>query len=95
MDEVNQIQPESPDEAYIHPADQPLVVNRLTPVGVFLYILHGIGVTLGMALLWSLEAVRNSCFRLLDRWNIKARTRRASAFPPGPVTTRKIVQARR
>lgn len=95
MDEVKQIQPESPSKVSRHPADQPLVVRRLTPVGVFLYILHGIGVTLGLALLWSLEAVRNSCFRLLDRWNIKARTRRASAFPPGPTTTRNIAQARR
>jgi len=41
-------------------------------------------------LLWSLEAVRNAFFRVLDRLNIKARpNRRASAFPPGSPRRRK------
>ncbi len=95
MEEEQKTALENPLEAALHPADQPLVVRRLTPIGVFLYILHGIGVTLGLTLLWSLEAVRNSYFRLLDGWNLKARVRRASAFPPGPIASRKIAQARR
>ena len=82
-------------ETSTHPADEPLVVRKLTPLGVAHYILHGIGVTLGMTLLWSMEAVRNSYFRMLDRMNIKARTRRASAFPPGPASSRNLVHARR
>ncbi len=52
--------------------------------GYFLELLHGIGVMLGLGLLWSLEAVRNLYFAVLDRLNVKARAnRRASAFPPG------------
>jgi hypothetical protein len=55
----------------------------LTRVGFFIEILNGIGVMLGLALLWFLEGVRNSFFRLLDRMNVKARARKGSAFPPG------------
>ncbi len=95
MEEEKKTELENSGDSAIHPAELPLVVRRLTGFGVFLYILHGIGVTLGLTLLWSLEAVRNSFFRLLDRWNLKARVRRASAFPPGPITNRNIVQARR
>jgi hypothetical protein len=46
-------------------------------------VVRGIGVSAGMALLWSLEIARNACFHLLDRFNIPARKKRASAFPPG------------
>ncbi len=49
-----------------------------------LQVLEGIGIAAGLGLLWAMETVRNSYFRLLDRWNIKPRRRtRASAFPPG------------
>ncbi len=94
-DEAKKTAVQESSETATHPADEPLVVRGLTPLGVAHYILHGIGVTLGMTLLWSMEAVRNSYFRTLDRMNIKARTRRASAFPPGPASNRNIAHARR
>jgi hypothetical protein len=43
----------------------------------------GVGRALGLTLLWGLEIVRDSYFRLLDRLNIRPRHKRASAFPPG------------
>ena len=39
-------------------------------------VLYGIGVSLGLALLWFMEVVRNIYFRALDRLNIKPRRRR-------------------
>lgn len=52
--------------------------------GFFGSVLYGIGVSLGLALLWFMEVVRNIYFRALDRLNVKPRRRRsASAFPPG------------
>lgn len=62
----------------------PLEPERM-PVGEFLLqVLYGIGVTMGLALLWFMEVVRDAYFRLLDRLNVKPRRRtRASAFPPG------------
>ncbi|HZC45752.1 MAG TPA: hypothetical protein VE243_04705 [Candidatus Acidoferrum sp.] len=46
-------------------------------------IAGGVGRTLGLTLLWGLEIVRDSYFRLLDRFNVRPRHKRASAFPPG------------
>lgn len=46
-------------------------------------IVGGVGRALGLTLLWGLEIVRDSYFRLLDRLNVRPRHRRASAFPPG------------
>lgn len=46
-------------------------------------MLQGIAIALGLALLWTMETVRDAWFAVLDRFNVKARTRRASAFPPG------------
>lgn len=58
--------------------------------GYFIELLHGIGEMAGLGLLWSLEAVRNVFFRVLDRVNVKARPpRRVSAFPPGKPRSRK------
>lgn len=48
-----------------------------------LEIVGGIGRTLGLTLLWGLEIVRDSYFRMLDRINVRPRHKRASAFPPG------------
>jgi hypothetical protein len=48
-----------------------------------LEIVGGIGRTLGLTLLWGLEIVRDSYFRLLDSLNVRPRHKRASAFPPG------------
>ena len=49
----------------------------------FKEVARGVGVSAGMALLWGLELVRNSYFRMLDRFSVRPRHKRASAFPPG------------
>jgi hypothetical protein len=62
----------------------PPEAEQLGVRGYFIELLHGVGVMAGLGLLWSLEAVRNVFFRILDRANVKARPhRRVSAFPPG------------
>ncbi len=58
-------------------------VEPIKGFGFFAEILNGLGVLLGLALLWLLEGIRNSFFRLLDRMNLKPRPRRGTAFPPG------------
>jgi hypothetical protein len=63
---------------------EPHMPEALGAAGFFASVLYGIGVSLGLALLWFMEVVRNIFFRTLDRLNIKPRRRRsASAFPPG------------
>jgi hypothetical protein len=59
-------------------------------LGEFLgQVLSGIGVAIGLSLLWLMEIVRDAYFRVLDRLNVKPRHhRRASAFPPGRPRTR-------
>jgi len=70
---------ETPEQKQLLPDAEQLTVG-----GYFIELIHGIGVMSGLALLWSLEAVRNLCFRILDRSGRKARPpRRVSAFPPG------------
>ncbi|MBV8054095.1 MAG: hypothetical protein JO071_02510 [Deltaproteobacteria bacterium] len=61
---------------------------RLRPIEVAIEILQGLGITLGLSLLWTMEAVRDRVFRLLERANVRPRTRRASAFPPGQARKR-------
>ena len=51
-------------------------------------IAGAVGRTLGLTLLWGLEIVRDSYFRLLDRFNVRPRHKRASAFPPGQAKKR-------
>ncbi|WP_304823425.1 hypothetical protein [Candidatus Binatus sp.] len=66
--------------------EQPTPRVRITPltgVDFAKEVARGIGVSAGMALLWGLEIIRNACFRMLDRFNVPARRKRASAFPPG------------
>jgi hypothetical protein len=59
----------------------PLPLSRIQFLG---QVLYGIGVTLGLSLLWLMETVRDAFFRTLDRLNIKPSHRtRVSAFPPG------------
>ena len=68
-----------------HP-EQPELQVEPQPFGrweFFLQLLQGIGIAAGLALLWMMETVRNAYFRMLDRFNVKPRKRRASAFPPG------------
>jgi hypothetical protein len=68
----------------------PLEMEQLGVKGYLIEVIHGVGVMAGLGLLWSLEAVRNSFFRVLDRLNIKAKpNQRASAFPPGSPRRRK------
>ena len=68
----------------------PAEVEHLGVRGYFIELVHGVGVMAGLGLLWSLEAVRNVFFSVLDRFNVKARpSRRVSAFPPGSPRRRK------
>ena len=66
--------------------DKPRVDVKIEPLRglpLALEIAGGVGRTLGLTLLWGLEIVRDSYFRLLDRLNVRPRHKRASAFPPG------------
>jgi len=63
--------------------DREFEVKQLSIGGFLFYILHGVGVSLGLCLLWMLEAIRNRAFRFLDHAKVKARIRKASPFPPG------------
>ena len=56
---------------------QPYAPEQLSLGGFFGAVLYGIGVTLGLALLWVMEIFRNLFFRALDRLNVKPRRRRA------------------
>ena len=69
-----------------HAEQKPLPPLKFEHLGRGEYVVEvimGIGKFLGLGLLWALEAVRNTCFRVLDRWNVKSRRKPASAFPPG------------
>ncbi len=46
-------------------------------------MLQGVAIAFGLGLLWIMETARDAWFALLDRFNVKPRARRASAFPPG------------
>jgi hypothetical protein len=70
-----------PEQARI--SQEPYTPEALGAAGVLGSVLYGVGVSLGLALLWGMEVVRNIYFRVLDQFNIKPRRRRASAFPPG------------
>ena len=72
------------DKARVEVQIQPLRGRRL--VGE---VAGGVGRALGLTLLWGLEIVRDSYFRLLDRLNVRPRRKRASAFPPGQPKKRK------
>jgi hypothetical protein len=58
-------------------------IVQLKPIEVAVEIVHGLGIAFGLSLLWTMEAVRDRVFRLLDRANVRPRTGPASAFPPG------------
>lgn len=65
-------------------SQQPFEPERLSLGGFAGTVLYGVAVSLGLALLWLMEVVRNIFFRALDRLNVKPRRRgNASAFPPG------------
>jgi hypothetical protein len=75
--------------------EEPLELDKLGPANTLIEIINGIGIALGLCLLWSLEAVRNGYFRILDRRNVRPRQRRASAFPPGRPRKKVSAEARR
>ncbi|MGD0073452.1 MAG: hypothetical protein ABSD31_03840 [Candidatus Binataceae bacterium] len=59
--------------------------ERLTKIDFTIQVIRGIAVALGLTLLWTMEAVRDRFFRLLDHMGVPSiRWRKASAFPPGP-----------
>jgi hypothetical protein len=64
-------------------SETPLEIEKLRALQVVSEILHGVGIALGLSLLWLLEAVRDRVFHLVDRVSVRARIRPASAFPPG------------
>jgi hypothetical protein len=64
-------------------SDAPFAVEQLGWRATLSEIGIGIAITLGLALLWILENVRNAFFGWLDRFGVKERPHRASAFPPG------------
>jgi hypothetical protein len=65
-------------------SQQPLKAEQLSGGEYLVQVLNGVGVTVGLGLLWLMEIVRNRFFHLLDRLNLKPRRhRKASAFPPG------------
>jgi hypothetical protein len=69
-----------------HAEEKAPVEVRVQPLSggeLALEIVGGIGRTLGLTLFWGLEIVRDFYFRMLDRLNVRARHKRASAFPPG------------
>jgi hypothetical protein len=85
-------QPQNPQDTH---REEPLVLEPLAARSMIAEILHGTAIMSGLALLWGLESVRNVFFHLLDKMNLKPRTRRASAFPPGPSHKHTTIEARR
>ncbi len=59
---------------------------RITPLSggeLAKEVAGGVGRALGLTLFWGLEIIRDAYFRVLDRFNVRPRHKRASAFPPG------------
>lgn len=75
--------------------EESLVLDKLKRSSVFAEVFYGIGIMLGLSLLWALESARNASYRVLDKMNIKPRIRHASAFPPGSSREHTTIEARR
>ncbi len=67
-----------------------LKIERLGGLHLIEEVAGGVGRALGLALLWGLEIVRDSYFRVLDRLNVRPHRKRASAFPPGQPKKRRV-----
>jgi hypothetical protein len=67
----------------INQSQAPFEVERLSFRDWLFELFTAIGISLGLAILWLCESLRNRFFGLLDRLNVKPRARRARAFPPG------------
>jgi hypothetical protein len=80
---------------HVEKGEEPLAIDKLRAGATVWETFAGVGVMLGLSLLWLLEAVRNVFFRALDRLNLRPRPRRASAFPPGRPRKHAPVDARR
>jgi hypothetical protein len=64
--------------------------SELTLFDFLCQVIRGVAVSLGLILLWSMEAVRDRFFRVLDRFHVPERRRsKASPFPPGPTRVHK------
>ncbi|HVA77703.1 MAG TPA: hypothetical protein VNF27_07390, partial [Candidatus Binataceae bacterium] len=71
-----------------------LNLKRLPPGNYLKEVARGVGVVLGLGLLWGLEIVRDVYFKTLDRMGVKPRSnRRASAFPPGQPKKHTAIQS--
>jgi len=69
-------------------------IEPLRGLPLVMEVVGGVGRTLGLTLLWGLEIVRDSYFRQLDRFNVRPRHKRASAFPPGQPKKQRTVPGR-
>lgn len=59
-------------------------IERLTRKDTAFQILCGLGIASGLALLWTMESMRNVIFRGLNALHVRPRRRRrGSAFPAG------------
>lgn len=58
-------------------------------------VFAGIGISVGLALLWAFEAMRDRYFRLLDRMKFRPWSHRGSAFPAGRPRKQTTVEAQR
>ena len=69
-------------ESSYQPANE---IEQLSGRDHLYQILCGVGIASGLALLWTMETVRNYAFRLLNALKIPARPhKRGTAFPAGP-----------
>ncbi|MGH7781766.1 MAG: hypothetical protein ACREQR_18270 [Candidatus Binataceae bacterium] len=77
------------------PEQPALKVDEHLPPGNYLKeVARGVGVLLGLGLLWGLEIVRNAYFKILDWAGVKPRrNRRSSAFPPGQPKKHTVIQS--
>jgi hypothetical protein len=75
--------------------EEPLEVEKLTRGNLMVEIINGVAVAVGLSLLWVSEIMRNGVFRLLDRINVRPRTRSGTPFPPGQPRKRTTVDAQR
>jgi len=59
-------------------------IEQMTGADHLFQILCGVGIASGLALLWTMESVRNLVFRALNALHIPARRhKRGTAFPAG------------
>jgi hypothetical protein len=74
-----------------HQEQLPLPEEKISAAHFALDVLQGVGVMIGLAILWLFEGVRNLVFRLFDRFNLRAHVRKkVSAFPPGSPRRHKV-----